>query len=215
MTQPIFAFCQCFPFAAKTLLNVKFCQILSTICVCVCVCVCVIQAVFAFPYPVQLIHVFVYESNTKKMNLNSSFHSSSQIRQTQCKDQWKMWACGFQQLLNASRTSWRAQRRHTYLVFCTIVIGCCRRDPIAQWRVLLHSSTDSLIYSVFNDVLLTIQMGQFAVDPEIQPWRVWRLSLCSDQLLQTWLQSLRHTWQWSWPWSGKKMTEREKAVAAP
>lgn len=68
---------------------------------------------------------------------------------------------------------------------------------------------------VFNDVPLTIQMGQFAVDPEIQSWRDWRLSLCSDQLLQTWLQSMRHTWQWSWPWSGKKMTEREKAVAAP
>ena len=68
---------------------------------------------------------------------------------------------------------------------------------------------------VFNDVPLTIQMGQFAVDPEIQSWRDWRLSLCSDQLLQTWLQSMRHTWQWSWPWSGEKMTEREKAVAAP
>lgn len=33
MTQPIFAFYQCFPNAAKTLLNVKFCEILSTICV--------------------------------------------------------------------------------------------------------------------------------------------------------------------------------------
>jgi hypothetical protein len=56
-------------------------------------------------------------------------------------------------------------------VFCIEVCRSCATDLTAQRSVLLHSAP--LIYRltndpVFNDVPLTIEMGQFAVDPEIQ-----------------------------------------------
>ena len=164
MTQPIFAFCQCFPNAAKTLLNVKFCQILSIICV------CVIQAVFTFPCPVPLNYVFVCDSNTKKMNLNSSSRSSSQIHQTQCRDQWKMWASRFPAVTQCqSHILTCAKTPHVGILHRRLRMLRERYDRAAKCSApLIYKLTND---PVFNDVPLTIQMGQFAVNPETQSWR--------------------------------------------
>jgi len=157
---------------------------------------------------VSLIYIFVYQSNTKKMNLNSSSRFSAHIHQTLCRDQWNvsLWVPAVTQCQSH-------KERHVGILYRRLRLLRERSDRAAKCsaRFIYRLTNDP----VFNDVPRTIQMGQFAVNPEIQSWRDYRLSLCSDQLLQTWLQSMRHTWHWRWPWSGKKMTEREKAVAAP